>query len=255
MKFTPLAAAFAAGLIISYAAPALSADYTLSVNTALATSDPLYKGLEAFRDNVATASNGAIEVKLFPNSQLGADEDVLEQARAGAPVAVVVDGGRLAAIVNEFGVLGAPYLASGYDGIRKVVVSDKFEEWVQKLHDTSGHQVLSFNWWQGERHLWTKNPVTVPADLAGSRMRTPGAPVWVETVTAMGAVPTPMPFAARWAPPPFSAASSTILPQTNRFCSPSAQIPARRRNSSCGCGSGSTPRGDPWPSIGSAAIA
>ncbi|MGB3335968.1 MAG: C4-dicarboxylate TRAP transporter substrate-binding protein [Devosia sp.] len=199
MKFTPLAAALAAGLIISYSAPVLSADYTLSVNTALATSDPLYKGLEAFRDNVATASNGAIEVKLFPNSQLGADEDVLEQARAGAPVAVVVDGGRLAAFVNEFGVLGAPYLASGYDGIRKVVVSDKFEEWVQKLHDTSGHQVLSFNWWQGERHLWTRKPVNVPADLAGIRMRTPGAPVWVETVTAMGAVPTPMPFAEVYA--------------------------------------------------------
>lgn len=199
MKFAPLAAAFAAGLIISYAAPVLSADYTLSVNTALATSDPLYKGLEAFRDNVATASNGALEVKLFPNSQLGADEDVLEQARAGAPVAVVVDGGRLAAFVNEFGVLGAPYLASGYDGIRKVVVSDKFEEWVQKLHDTSGHQVLSFNWWQGERHLWTDMPVNTPADLAGIRMRTPGAPVWVETITAMGAVPTPMPFAEVYA--------------------------------------------------------
>lgn len=195
MKFKPLAAALAAGLIISYAAPVLSADYTLSVNTALATSDPLYKGLEAFRDNVATASNGALEVKLFPNSQLGADEDVLEQARAGAPVAVVVDGGRLAAFVNEFGVLGAPYLASGYDGIRKVVVSDTFETWVQKLHDTSGHQVLSFNWWQGERHLWTKMEVNTPADLAGVRMRTPGAPVWVETITAMGAVPTPMPFA------------------------------------------------------------
>ena len=195
MKFIPLAAALAAGLVVSYAAPVLSADYTLSVNTALATSDPLYKGLEAFRDNVATASDGAIEVKLFPNSQLGADEDVLEQARAGAPVAVVVDGGRLAAFVNEFGVLGAPYLASGYDGIRKVVVSDQFEEWVQKLHDASGHQVLSFNWWQGERHLWTKMPVNVPADLAGTRMRTPGAPVWVETIGAMGATPTPMPFA------------------------------------------------------------
>lgn len=195
MKFIPLAAALAAGIVISYAAPVLSADYTLSVNTALATSDPLYKGLEAFRDNVATASNGALEVKLFPNSQLGADEDVLEQARAGAPVAVVVDGGRLAAFVNEFGVLGAPYLASGYEGIRKVVVSEQFEGWVQKLHDASGHQVLSFNWWQGERHLWTKMPVNTPADLAGSRMRTPGAPVWVETVTAMGAVPTPMPFA------------------------------------------------------------
>jgi tripartite ATP-independent transporter DctP family solute receptor len=195
MKLIPLAAALAAGFVISLSAPVLSADYTLSINTALATSDPLYKGLEAFRDNVAAASNGALEVKLFPNSQLGADEDVLEQARAGAPVAVVVDGGRLAAFVNEFGVLGAPYLASGYDGIRKVVVSDQFETWVQKLHDASGHQVLSFNWWQGERHLWTKNEVNVPADLNGNRMRTPGAPVWVETVSAMGATPTPMPFA------------------------------------------------------------
>ncbi len=194
MKLIPLAAALAAGFVVSLSAPVLSAEYTLSINTALATSDPLYKGLEAFRDNVAAASDGALEVKLFPNSQLGADEDVLEQARAGAPVAVVVDGGRLAAFVNEFGVLGAPYLASGYDGIRKVVVSDQFETWVQKLHDASGHQVLSFNWWQGERHLWTKNEVNVPADLNGNRMRTPGAPVWVETVSAMGATPTPLPF-------------------------------------------------------------
>jgi tripartite ATP-independent transporter DctP family solute receptor len=177
----------------------LAAEYTLSINTALTTTDPLYKGLESFRDAVAARSNNAIEVKLFPNSQLGPDEDVLEQARAGAPVAVVVDGGRLANFVKEFGVLGAPYLASGYDGIRKVVTSPLFEGWVKNLHDTSGHQILSFNWWQGERHLWTAGPVNTPADLAGNRMRTPGAPVWVETVTAMGAVPTPMPYAEVYA--------------------------------------------------------
>jgi TRAP-type C4-dicarboxylate transport system substrate-binding protein len=35
-------------------------------------------------------------------------------------------------------------------------------------------------------------PVKVPADLAGIRMRTPGAPVWMETIRAMGATPTPM---------------------------------------------------------------
>ena len=196
-SITALAAAGALALIVSPSA--LAADYTLSVNTALAVTDPLYKGLESFAANVATASGGRVEVKLFPNSQLGADEDVLEQARAGAPVAVVVDGGRLANFVNEFGVLGAPYLANGYDGIRKVVTSPMFETWVKKLHDASGHQVLSFNWWQGERHLWTANPVNTPADLAGNRMRTPGAPVWVETITAMGAVPTPMPFAEVYA--------------------------------------------------------
>ena len=170
-------------------------DYTLSVNTALATNDPLYAGLESFVEKVAERSEGRLEVRLFPNSQLGPDEDVLEQARAGAPVAVVVDGGRLAVFVDEFGILGAPYLAQGYDGIRKVVTSDIFEDWVQKLRDASGHQILSFNWWQGERHVVTKKAITTPAALAGQRLRTPGAPVWLETVSAMGAVPTPMPFA------------------------------------------------------------
>lgn len=173
---------------------AIAADYTLSINTALATSDPLYKGLEAFQSNMKEASDGRLEVKLFPNSQLGPDEDVLEQARAGAPVAVIVDGGRLAVFQKELGVLGAPFLASGYDGIRKVVTSDLFEEWVGKLRDSSGHQILSFNWWQGERHLLTNKEVNVPADLNGIRMRTPGAPVWTGTIGAMGATPTPMPW-------------------------------------------------------------
>ncbi|KAA0576407.1 C4-dicarboxylate TRAP transporter substrate-binding protein [Azospirillum sp. Sh1] len=178
--------------LVSFGASA--ADYTLSVNTALSQQDPLYKGLEEFKANVEKRSAGKMAVRLFPASQLGKDEDLLEQARAGAPVAVVVDGGRLAVFVKEFGVLGAPYVAQGYGGIRKVVISPMFEEWVQKLRKASGHQVLSFNWWQGERHMLTNKPVKVPADLNGVRVRTPGAPVWMETIRAMGATPTPLPW-------------------------------------------------------------
>ena len=72
------------------------------------------------------------------------------------------------------------------------MTSPLFETWVEKLRKSAGLQILSFNWWQGERHLVTNVPVTVPADLAGVRMRTPGAPVWMETIRAMGATPTPM---------------------------------------------------------------
>ncbi|AMM83093.1 C4-dicarboxylate TRAP transporter substrate-binding protein [Martelella sp. AD-3] len=214
--FSKLGSIALAGLAASLlAGSALAADYTLNVNTALATNDPLYKGLEAFRDNVAEASDGALEVRLFPNSQLGPDEDVLEQARAGAPVAVVVDGGRLAVFVNEFGVLGAPYLANGYDGIRKVVTSDMFDGWAQKLHDDAGLDVLSFNWWQGERHLLTKKAINGPDDLSGVRMRTPGAPVWTGTIEAMGATPTPMPWGEV-----YSAISSNVIDGAE------AQLPA-----------------------------
>ncbi len=169
-----------------------AAQTQLNINTALAQSDPIYKGLERMRDRVAERSKGQLTIRIFPGSQLGKDEDVLEQARAGANVAVVVDGGRMAVFVKEFGILGAPYLAQGFQGVRKVVTSPLFETWVAKLRTTSGHQVLSFNWWQGERHLITNKPVSKPADLAGVRMRTPGAPVWMETIRAMGATPTPM---------------------------------------------------------------
>lgn len=193
MKFVrSVALAFAGALV--FGMPALAAQYTLSVNSANPPDDPLFEGLEAFRAAVAERTDGAVEVRLYPNSQLGSDEDVLEQARSGAPVAVLTDAGRLALFQEEFGVLGAPYLTSNHEELRKVVTSALFEEWVQKLR-ASDLQILSFNWWQGTRHLFTKKPITTPADLAGVRMRTPGAPVWVETVKAMGATPSPMPYA------------------------------------------------------------
>jgi tripartite ATP-independent transporter DctP family solute receptor len=190
-----LSAFLIAGLTLGLGAPLAAAqEYQLNVSTALTPEDPIYKGLEQFRDKVAERSAGKLTVRIFPSSQLGKDEDVLEQARAGANVAVLVDPGRLAVFVKDFGVLGGPYLADGFEGMRKVVTSPLFEGWSKQLHDTSGHQILSFNWWQGQRNLLTQKPVTKPADLSGVRMRTPGAPVWMETISAMGATPTPMGF-------------------------------------------------------------
>ncbi|MBK1685311.1 C4-dicarboxylate TRAP transporter substrate-binding protein [Rhodoferax fermentans] len=177
------------------AAAAHAADFNLNVSSSLTVDDPMFKGLQQFKDGVEKNSGGKISVRLFPSSQLGSDEDVLEQARSGAGVAVLVDGGRLAPFVKEFGVLGAPYLTHGYTEMRKVVTSPLMDDWNNKLRAASGHQILSFNWYQGDRQLLTMKPVKTPADLAGVRMRTPGAPVWLETVRGLGATPTPMPWA------------------------------------------------------------
>lgn len=182
----------ATAVFLASAGGALAADWTLSVNTALTTGDPMYKGLEMFQQDVAKRTDGAVEIRLFSGSQLGKDEDVLEQARAGANVAVLVDGGRLAEFTPELGILSAPYLVDNFDQMRKVVTSDLFKGWSDKLRKASGHQILSFNWYQGRRHLLTNKQIKVPADLSGVRMRTPGAPVWMETIRAMGATPTPM---------------------------------------------------------------
>lgn len=171
-----------------------SAQTVLNVNTSLTTDDPMYAGLERFKAAVEKRSAGKLAVRIFPGSQLGKDEDVLEQARAGANVAVLVDGGRLAPFVKEFGILGAPYLVDNFDQVLKLESSPLFKSWTDKLRNAANLQVLSFDWFQGHRHVLTNTPVRTPADLKGIRMRTPGAPVWLETVRAMGATPTGMPW-------------------------------------------------------------
>jgi tripartite ATP-independent transporter DctP family solute receptor len=173
--------------------PAL-AQTVLNVNTALSTDDPMYAGLERFKANVEKRSAGKLAIRIFPGSQLGKDEDVLEQARAGANVAVLVDGGRLAPFVKEFGIMGAPYLVDNFDQVLRLNGTPLFKGWVDKLRNAANLQVLAFDWFQGHRHVLTNTPVKVPADLKGVRMRTIGAPVWLETVRAMGATPTALPW-------------------------------------------------------------
>lgn len=166
--------------------------HELNVITALSSSDPMYQGLLRFKEGVEQHTNNQVKIRIFIGSQLGNDDDVLEQARAGANVAVLVDGGRLSIYQHEIGILGAPYLAKNLDELNAIVESALFAQWEQELSDNSGLKVLSFNWWQGKRHLLTHKPIHTPVDLAGVRMRTIGAPIWLETINAMGATATPL---------------------------------------------------------------
>lgn len=173
----------------------LAETWPLNVITALSKDDPLYQGLEFFQKTLHEKSHGQIPVRIFYGSQLGSDEDILEQARAGANVAVVIDGGRLSVYVPEFAILGAPYLVNNRDDVRTLVLSPIFDEMAHKLVQKSHLQVLSFNWWQGERHVLAQHKVETPRDLKGVRMRTIGAPIFIETIKSLGATPTPLAWA------------------------------------------------------------
>jgi tripartite ATP-independent transporter DctP family solute receptor len=171
-----------------------AAEFSLKVSTSQVADDPMYKGLLEFKKNVEARTQGRIEVLTFPAGQLGSDEDVVEQIRAGDGVALITDGARLEGFVKEFGIMIAPYLVNDFAEIRQFTLTPLFAEWSKRLHDTAGFQILSFNWYQGERNYVTNKPIAKPADLAGVRTRTPGAPMWIEVARAMGATPTPLPW-------------------------------------------------------------
>ncbi|WP_232366304.1 C4-dicarboxylate TRAP transporter substrate-binding protein [Salinimonas sediminis] len=177
------------------AAPPAIAAKTLNVITSLSSSDPMYAGLVRFKQEVETQSQGSLAIRIFIGSQLGNDSDMLEQAILGANVAVLADGGRLAVYQHELGILGAPYLVQNQAQLKQLTRSALFQSWADKLAARAGLHIFSFNWWQGARHLLTQHAVVEPADLAGIRMRTIGAPVWIETIAAMGATPTPLAWA------------------------------------------------------------
>ena len=165
---------------------------SLNVVTSLSSSDPMYKGLMRFKQLVETGSKGSLSINLFIGSQLGNDDDILEQAMAGAGIAVLVDGGRLSVYAHEMGILGAPYLVNNLAELQHLVGSHLFQQWNGNLQQNAGLRVLAFNWWQGARHLLTQQAVAQPQDLAGLRLRTISAPVWISTIEAMGATPTPL---------------------------------------------------------------
>lgn len=164
-------------------------EYKLKVATALTESDPIYQGLVALKESVEEKTNGEVVIEIFGGGSLGEDNDIIEQAKVGANVAVLTDAGRLAEMVHEIGILSAPYLVDSYEEANTVVQSDLFKGWEQKLADEHNLQVLSFNWYQGDRHLLTNKAIEKPEDLKGIQMRTAGSPISLETVSAMGASP------------------------------------------------------------------
>ena len=162
--------------------------HVLKVSSVLNDKDPIILGLLEMQKAVAERSNGRLAIEVYPSSQLGSTDDSQEQAKMGANVAVVTDAARLADIVKEIGILGAPYIVDDYKGALKLVKSDVFKSWAAKL-EPHGYKSLSFNWYQGTRHFMGNKPLTTQEEMRGVRTRTPGSPVWRESVAAMGATP------------------------------------------------------------------
>ncbi len=183
----------AAALVVGTGSATL-AETTIRLGTVLAPDDPMGQGLEKFAADVAAATNGEVTVEVFHNSQLGDTTEMLDQARAGAAVGTVTDVARLSEFVPSLAIMSAPFLFDSYEDADKFALSDAYLGWGDELAEEAGLVMLASNWYQGARHALTQKPITGPEDLAGVRMRTIGAPVWIETIRAMGAEPTPIPW-------------------------------------------------------------
>jgi tripartite ATP-independent transporter DctP family solute receptor len=141
------------------------------------------------------ANSDTVEVKIFPNSQLGQSREVIEAMRLGSGASGTTGGpAEYASFVKRVGVLGLPFMWKSYDHAIAVLDGPVGKE-LEADMEKAGFKVLSWAVSWGYRNVVTaKKEVTKAADLKGLKIRTIPTKVFVAAVNAMGANATPMNF-------------------------------------------------------------
>src|SRR5512142_2665331 len=168
--------------------------YVLKFNHVLGQKEPYHLGFTNWAKAVGEKTKGGLKIEVFHNAQLGVEEDIIEQIRAGANIGQNTDSARMGNYVPGIAIMNGPYFAENLDEVAKLMKSPTVKGWLDELANKHGIKILSFSWVQGYRHFFTNKPVRTPEDLKGLRIRTPPAPIWQESVRALGATPVALAF-------------------------------------------------------------
>jgi TRAP-type transport system periplasmic protein len=166
----------------------------LRFNHVLGPKEPYHDGFQKWAKRVAERTSGQLKIEVFHSAQLGKEEDIIEQIRQGANIGQNTDSARMGNYVPGIAVMNGPYFAETLEEVAQLRKAPTVIKWQEELATKFGLKVLSFNWVQGYRHFFTNKPVKTPEDLKGLRIRTPPAPIWQESIRALGAVPVAMAF-------------------------------------------------------------
>jgi tripartite ATP-independent transporter DctP family solute receptor len=192
-KLLPLALATGLAALTATAAQAQQT-FTLRFNHVLGPSEPFHAGFQSWAKKVEERTKGGLKLEVFHSAQLGVEEDIIEQIRQGANVGQNTDSARLGNYVPNIAVMNGPYFVDTLEDVWKLSDSPTLKKWQDELASKHGLKVVCFDWVQGFRHFFTNKPIKTPQDLAGLRIRTPPAPIWQESIRALGAAPTAMAF-------------------------------------------------------------
>jgi tripartite ATP-independent transporter DctP family solute receptor len=155
-----------------------------------------YPTVEAIRwigEQLAARTAGRWGLRLYDAGQLGRESDAADLARLGALDLVRLSLGSLNNAFPATRVLSLPYVFDSVDHMRRAVDGEVGASILRSFADR-GLVGLAF-YDSGERSVYNvRRPLRTPADLAGMKVRVPPSDIFIETVRAIGANPTPLPY-------------------------------------------------------------
>ena len=174
--------------------PAHAAEFEYKMGHSSPAGHPFHKRLLEVSDRIAKETGGRMTLTIFPASQLGGDNDLLSQARSGAVDFVQPAGLILASILPVAAVNGMGFAFKDYTQVWTAIDGDLGDYIRAQIAAKAGLVPMEKRWDLGFRQITSSKPIEKAADLAGMKLRVPGAPALVSLFTALGASPVSMQF-------------------------------------------------------------
>ena len=177
---------------VEEAAPAAE-PIVLKIGHANAIDTPVDVSVNMFADKVAEYSDGRITVEIYPASQLGSLQEMQDALEMGTLDMTCAEINMLSTIRPELAILSLPMLVTSYDMAYAAFDLPEVADLVEQMAEENNVRQLCW-WFQGYRHLITKNPITSLADCKGVKLRSPEAENYINTSTTLGFNPVAIPW-------------------------------------------------------------
>lgn len=171
---------------------ARAAEFNLKCASEFPTTHPSAIWAAKACDQIREKTGNRVDIKFFPNSQLGSQADTLNQLRLGGIDLLPYSGVLLATMVPLAAINGIPFAFTDYNQVWKAM-DGELGAFIRGAIEKSGFVVFDRIWDIGYREVTSgTKPIKTPADLHGFKMRVPGSQLWITLFNALGAQATPL---------------------------------------------------------------
>ena len=154
---------------------------------------PSVESIKAMGRYLEEKSNGRLGVKLYPGGQLGSEQSTLEIAMFGGLGMTRVFSAALNNIAPLTKLFSLPFLFQSTEHQRRVIDGQIGEDIMTSLEPFNLRGLAIYD--TGGRGFYTRGrSIRQPSDLNGLKIRVPNSDIFLDTVRALGANPTPMNF-------------------------------------------------------------
>jgi TRAP-type transport system periplasmic protein len=154
---------------------------------------PLGIGAKKFSELVEQKSGGKIKVRVFPDSSLGGEAQVISALQGGTIEATIVLPAILSGMIKEFIALDLPYVFDNEHQVATVLDGPAGKRFLERLPEKN---LIGLGFMGGGFRSYTnsKRPITKVEDLSGLKLRSFQNPVFIDFTNALGANAVPLAF-------------------------------------------------------------